>query len=94
MPLFNECLHNMLLHLLYSQSEYSIGGGGAYAAIYWVFALYAITPAVFAKRIQQSAAVAHMPPPIWRRIEVVITGRTRNAFGGQPPRGFESHRLR
>ena len=31
---------------------------------------------------------------IRRRIEAVITGRTRNAFGGQLPRGFESLRLR
>ena len=30
----------------------------------------------------------------WRRIEVVITSRTRNAVVGQPARGFESHRLR
>ena len=31
---------------------------------------------------------------MWRSIEVVITGRTRNAFVGEPARGFESHLLR
>ena len=31
---------------------------------------------------------------ICRRIEVVITGLTRNQFAGQPARGFESRRLR
>ena len=31
---------------------------------------------------------------IWRRIEVVITGLTRNQLAGQPARGFESRRLR
>ena len=30
----------------------------------------------------------------WRRIEVVITGLTRNQLAGQPARGFESRRLR
>lgn len=29
-----------------------------------------------------------------RRTEEVVTGRTRNAFVGEPARGFESHRLR
>ena len=31
---------------------------------------------------------------IWRRIEVVITGLTRNQFVAQAAREFESHRLR
>lgn len=31
---------------------------------------------------------------MWRSIEEVITGRTRNAFVGEPARGFESHLLR
>ena len=31
---------------------------------------------------------------LWRRTEVVVPGRTRNAFVGKPAREFESHRLR